>query len=343
MLIAVIGEGKKNHEITKELERAGKAYTVYEPESINSLVTLVLSEQKIHHLVFLQGVEKCWSMGHILAAAKQLQGRGYVIFISPQNKPPALIRTAETGTELVKLLTNPVSSSAGGDDSSSDSGGRVIVRGTPILSRRSQVVKPIKISPEQVLILGVTGTQPRIGCTTQAVGLWHYCKALGYNPAIVAAESQIETIARPMKSVQIRDGYEIEGIPFITNTQQAYDCYICDFGSAPAVQVSKREDLDCLILVGGIKPWEIINTVTALSSLSKILTTVLISFADEKGLAPLMPLFRQEKLQHVATTPWMPNLWQPNQAALAAYDRLLRPVLENVMTNDEKEIEYAQQ
>lgn len=187
------------------------------------------------------------------------------------------------------------------------------------------------------MILGVVGTQHRIGCTTQAVGLWHYCKALGFDAAVVSGKEQIAQIASPMHCEQIPGGYNIEGIPFVTETTLPYDCYILDIG--PGSIPDALSVTDCLVLVAGVKPWEIQHTAAALHSAKGSELSVLLSFSSEADAAGLKPLFGR---QSIAVVPWMPELWTPSPQALAIYDQLLRPVLRRILSMEEPQQEEYQ-
>ncbi len=50
-----------------------------------------------------------------------------------------------------------------------------------------------------------------------------------------------------MKSEKIQDGYRIEGITFVVNTAQSYDCYIVDIGSDSIMEAAQNVDLMLLI------------------------------------------------------------------------------------------------
>lgn len=324
-MVIVIGTDAEN--VCQLLRKNGISTTACLAEQISSLTSLLLSKGEITNIVLLHGEEKNWSMGHILAAAKQLQGKGNVFFVSPLNKPPAMIRVVETKDELLQLLSKPRKST------SSSSGG---TRPTPeephslSAAQKSFSIAPLAVPPGKILFLGVVGSQHRIGCTTQAVGLWHYCKALGFDAAIVSSREQIAAIAGPMRSQEIQSGYKIEGIPFVADTALQYDCYILDIG--PGSIPDALRATDCLVLVAGSKPWELQHTAAALRAAKGKELPILLSFSSEADASGLRPLFGQ---QRVAVVPWMPELWHPSESALAIYDNLLRPFLENIFARND--------
>lgn len=173
-------------------------------------------------------------------------------------------------------------------------------------------------------MLGVMGSQPRIGCTTQAVGLWHYCKALGFDPAVVSASEQIAQIASVMNCKEIEGGYQVEGVPFVADTALAYDCYILDIGTGSITEALRVTDY--LVLVAGSKPWELQHTAAALRASKGKDMGILLSFTSQKDAESLQPLFGSQTAE---VAPWMPELWDPTIEALLIYDALLRPARNN--------------
>ena len=329
MTIAI---GEASQELCDFLRQSGIDASAYQAAQVPSITALLLRQPEISNIVLLPGEDRAWSLGHILAAAKQLQGKGRMIFMGTGRQLPSLISVVPDKDALLRLLqkpTKPASSSGGlAERQASESPEE----------RPSLTIKPLTVPQEKILMLGVIGSQHRIGCTTQAVGLWHYCKALGFEPAVVAAPDQISQIAGPMHSQKIAGGYCIAGIPFVTDTAQTYDCYILDFGPG-SVQEALRAT-DCLVLVAGSKPWELQNTAAALRAARGKDMLVLLSFSSRKVAQDLQPLFGQ---QIPAALPWMPELWKASVEALAVYEAVLRPVLEQVLAREEAQPEPEQQ
>lgn len=325
MTIAI---GEKSQDLCDFLRQSGIEALAYQPAQVPSITALLLRQPGISNIVLLPGEDRAWSLGHILAAAKQLQGKGRMIFMGTGRQLPRMISAVPDKDALLRLLqkpTKPASSSGGlAERQASES-----PEERPLLT-----IKPLTVPQEKILMLGVIGSQHRIGCTTQAVGLWHYCKALGFEPAVVAAPDQISQIAGPMHSQKIAGGYCIAGIPFVTDTAQTYDCYILDFGPG-SVQEALRAT-DCLVLVAGIKPWELQNTAAALRAARGKDMVVLLSFSSKNDAQNLQPLFGQ---QTPAVLPWMPELWKASVEALAVYEAVLRPVLEQVLAREDTQPE----
>lgn len=298
-------------------------------ERVPSLTGLLLERPEISDIVLTEGVQKNWSMGHILAAAKQLQGRGRLVLMGAGGQLPALLCAAEDPEALLALLKKPVK--PGGSGTAGGKGPRISREGFSGLPEPPKMeIRPLSVPPGKMLILGMAGSQRRIGCTTQAVGLWHYCKALGFDPAVVMGRETLARLAAPMDGQEIPGGYRIEGVPFVADTALRYDCYILDIGVGDIREA--RKSVDCLVLVAGSKPWELPDTAAALRAAGNGELVVLLSFSCRADGEALAPLFGRRA---VAVLPWMPRLWQPSPAAMAIYDKLLRPVLERALAREE--------
>lgn len=322
-MIAVID--KKLNNLCYDLQSNNFRTISFLPEQVPSLTAMLLEHEAVTDIVIPMEQHKNWSMGHILAAARLLQGKGRVILLGFGGPFPDLISVAADDAELLELLKKPrrKADSTGGPQR------------PPVLSGQPQKTPlPLAVPAGKVLILCVVGAQRRIGCTTQAVALWHYCKALGFDPAIVTGAEQLTEIAGTMQHREIPDGYLIEGIPWVTNTAQAYDCYILDIGVGniqEAFQVA-----DYLILVAGSKPWELQHTTAALRAARDKDMLVALSFSSRSDADSLRPLFGR---QAVAVLPWMPDLWHPSAEVLALYDSVFRSTLERLLTGGEKSFE----
>lgn len=323
----IIGTGAAT--LRTYLEENGIKAAAYRCEEVPSLTALLLQLPGISNIVLLQE-EIVWSMGHILAAAKQLEGRGRLVLMGTDKAPYAMIHVAAGKEDLLRTLKSSAK------PATSDTGGRTFLRAdTPPVTPsttppEAPKISPMEIPPSKMLLLGIVGSQQRIGCTTQAISLWHYCKALGFDPAIVSSPEQLAAIAAPMQKEEIPGGYCIEGIPFVTNTTYAYDCYILDVGVGNIQEVQNYADHT--ILVAGSKPWELQHTAAALRALRGKELSVLLSFCSEKDAKSLQPLFGSIT---PAVMPWTPELWTPCLAAMAILDTLLRSIITQILNREE--------
>ena len=158
-------------------------------------------------------------------------------------------------------------------------------------------MKPLAISASRILLIDVVGSQPRIGCTTQAIALWHYFHALGADPAVVMAEAQIQQLTATMQVQKKFDGgCVIDGITFVTDTQRSNDCYIRDLGSVR----TSHSDADAVVLVAGVKPWELSYTMQAIRMLKHRNKIAVLSFADAAEVKKLQLLFTNGEIPAAA-------------------------------------------
>lgn len=299
-----------------KLKESSIAYCNMDGAAIHSLTALLLDRQDICCLVLQAEPVMPWSDGHILAAAKLLQVKGSLILVG--TGPAAerlgespLITLAETEEQAFQMLSRP---KAGTKQRKVDSSGGIT----------KFVQRPLRIPAFKILLIDVIGSQPRIGCTTQAIALWHYFHALGADPAVVMEESQLRQLSSTMQIQKKLDGgCVIEGIPFVTDTQRSHDCYIRDLG---CTQVS-HSDADAVVLVAGVKPWELAYTMQAMRSLKHPHKIAVLSFTDASEVQKLQILFKSCQFP-AAAAEYTPNPWAFAAQALLIYDTLLRPILE---------------
>ena len=326
MQIAVIAADPN---ITAFLTDLGFSVTRYLPNDVSSLTRLIFDHEEISALVIQDGSTAPWSASHVVAAAKQLEKAGPTILVgggklTRQCTNAKSVLFVQDKTELPPLLRRRPQTAPGGRTLSQ------INKPAPTESAKSIRIAPLQVPPGKILFLGVVGSQHRIGCTTQAIGLWHYCKALGFDPAVVSSPEQIAQIAGTMRNEEIDGGFRVENVPFVTGTALAYDCYIMDIGPGSIPEAIKATD--CLVLVAGSKPWELQGTTAALRAARGKDIKILLSFTTPKDAAVLQPLFG---CSTAAAAPWMPDLWHPLPEIFTVYELLLRPTLERLLSSVE--------
>lgn len=207
----------------------------------------------------------------------------------------------------------------------------------PTTDRTEQAVPPpqpsaaipkLRIPDHKRVFWNVVGAQPRIGCTTQAIALWHYCRALGFMPAVVMSPAELEVLAGYTGGIPSENGYRIQEIPFTTSTQGAFDCFIRDLGSPAELPAA-----NATVLVAGCKPWELGNTVAALQRLPRQRLAAILSFSTSEAVRELLPLFGWIP---VMASGYLPNPWNVPPPALSYYDRYLRPIAEQLCNESEE-------
>ena len=333
MHVAVIAADSS---ISRFLSAAGFTVMQLHPDEVPSLTALLFDHPEIFALVIEDGSTANWSASHVLAAAKHLERNGPTVLLgtgklSAQCGSAALLQVTERKDELPELLRRRPKPAPGGRSvTANEKLASNLVPADPSSSLQVKPkIRPLRIPPGKLLMLGVIGSQNRIGCTTQAISLWHYCKALGFDPAIVAAADQIAQLASVMECKQIEEGCLIEGIPFVSSAALAYDCYILDIGAGDLREAKKMTD--CLVLVAGSKPWELQHTAAAIRAAQGKGVHVLLSYTSQKDAESLQPLFGSLPCSIV---PYTTDLWKPCFETLLVYDTLLRPVLERLMDHE---------
>lgn len=180
-----------------------------------------------------------------------------------------------------------------------------------------------------ILILAVAGSQSRIGCTTQAFALWHYCKSLGLQTAIVMPPDAAALLAKFMDGQQREGGVVIGEIPIVDGMTYEFDCYIQDLGVLTPDNQKQFQDADCGILVMGGKPWELTFAAKALSlTQGQRQLLLLVSFCTDGALSELKKVFPGWFL---AAADWRPDPFQPQTPD---FDAVLRPLLEQAIFPD---------
>lgn len=303
----IIGKGAAM--LRQYLEEAGFPAKALEASQAPSLTALLLEQEEAANMVLLQ--EDAWSMGHILAAAQLLQERGgkMILWGTREQPLPSLLHTAENREALLELLR------IAPRKQERERPGKPLPRAAIPLK-----IEPLPIPNGAVIILGVVGAQRRIGCTTQALALWHYCKALGFDPAVVMQPETVATIAQVLNGTEISGGYKVCGIPFVLGTDGVYDCYIVDLGDQPR----GLETCDGVVLVAGSKPWEIANTAAGVQMVGDRCIAAILSYSTGKAVQETAPLFG---VCPVYSAPYLPDLWRPSLAALTLYDRMFRQTI----------------
>lgn len=339
MQIAVISP---DFGIGRYLNAAGFTVMDLRPDDVPSLTALLFDYPEISGLVIQDSSTAPWSISHVLTAAKHLQRTGPTVLFGAgklyeQCYDIPLVLTTQRKEEIPCILRRPLPASGG---QQLPKVRKPTATQLPPLEMEEKP-RPLNIPPGKLLMLGVIGSQSRIGCTTQAIGLWHYCKQLGFDPAIVVPSDQLTQLTTVMDCQSIQEGYLIEGIPFVTSTALAYDCYVLDIG-AGSIQEGKKM-ADCLVLVAGSKPWELPNTAASIRATHGKGVHVLLSYTTDKDMKNLQPLFGGLSC---AAAPYTPNLWLCSTEAMLIYDKLLRSTLERLIgmdrTQEEKETEQSQ-
>lgn len=230
-----------------------------------------------------------FSLPHILSAAISADRRGvkFVVMGNFAAKPYMKVATAENLKEVLTSATAPTVPTGQAQE--------------PPKAENKPPPKPAErptISKIQtgghIPLFTVGGTQSRIGCTTQSVQLYYYCKALGFRPAVIATKEAIGKLTHYQKSEEKDNAVYIEGIPFVTNKWEPYDCFISDLGTLqPENQKAFREG-DFQVIVAGSKNWELIQTIKTMRFLSSERPIVVLSFCSKSSVAEVVSTLKKK-------------------------------------------------
>lgn len=327
MSVAVISSNRK---ISALLEKHGFTVITLQHGDVPSLTRLMLDQEDLTDFVIEDIDPAPWSAAHVMSTARHIQSKGSFILLGSKclagqcSGCPFIIATEELSA-VPQLLRNKNS-----EPKTNPAGGTTPIHIEQPKAPELTAPEPLAIPRDKIVYVGVVGSQMRIGCTTQAIALWHYCKALGFSPAIASGAAQIAQIAGVMESAPIEYGHLIEEIPFVTDTALDYDCYILDMGTE--ADPSLLGIADIIVLVAGSKPWELLNTTAAARNLSAHNPEILLSFS--KDARTLQPLFDSKCFD----APWIPDIWHPSSEAFSLFEQMLRPKFLQVLSNSIPEL-----
>lgn len=173
----------------------------------------------------------------------------------------------------------------------------------------------IKINPDTFLNIVVVGACGRIGATTQAIGIYHYIKKLGFNPIVIDKTSKtIETYYNYDRANVVEGEYlYIHDIPFNINSisSDGINVNIFDIGNNISKHMTEILSADLVVTVLGVKPIEVYNAANLMGELQLIEDRRLIniiSFADDTDFSAISENLKGTCIQ--AT--YNPNMFNPN-------------------------------
>ncbi len=273
-----------------------------------------------------------YSMPHILSAARIAYSRGRALIVLGPVPPrqPYLLVASEDG--LGNLLTRLEGGIPEAEEKTAPSQPTVQAHSPLRTIRPLPEIRKVRKIP----LITVAGSQRRIGCTTQSIQLYHYCRALGFMPALIAAREDIQTLSSVMDSKKHGGTVFVEGIPCVTDCQAPFDCYVADLGVLCQENLKTFRDGDLQVLVAGVKPWELSATVSAIHWLQEGAMRVLIlAFCARDSFRQLQPELRPLAGNGtvILAGGWHP---QPFQAGQLEYlDLALRDTLLQICSPDQ--------
>lgn len=305
-------------------------------QDIPSLMYLCDLPEKPPCAVVLNFLTGCpYSVTHVLSVAKLLSSTPHGFFLFADKKlskaflgKKGIILLPETTRDALAVIAEAMRKKAQPEPA------KPTGNNLQKLHPESKIPVAAKKSPPlelygMILILAVAGSQSRIGCTTQAFGIWRYCQSLGLQTAVVMPPNDAALLAKFMDGQPRTGGFVIAGIPVVDSMTYEFDCYVQDLGVLTPDKQKQFQAADCGILVMGGKPWELPSVAQALpiAEVQKRLL-LLVSFCTDATFEELRKLFPD---QTVAAAEWCPD---PFQAQTPNLDAELRPLLEQAISLD---------
>lgn len=312
----------------------------YATGQISSLTGFIMREKTINQqdYVVCDLTGTSWSQEHILSAVQQLRrfSVAQLIFIAPTEDKTALLFGRLAAHRVDDLIA------VGQDTNLQEELRRCLTRKdeerihqrlyamqNAMATSAGQVAAPLKIPTGMLLTVMVGGTMPRIGTTTQAFGIFHYLKRLGFSPCMLDPERKLIDVFLSLYGDQAKeeDRYiTINDLTFSAIQTDSFNAYVQDIGVITESVRGKFCAADIRVLVGGTKPWELPALAAAVSILKdepgEMVT--LISFAAEGDMENVGKYLGR----HSTSVPYTPNLWVPSSQS--AYEDAVLPSLKTL-------------
>lgn len=335
--LCYLAPADEEHKFDSLFEEQDIVSSYYATGQISSLTGFIMREKTINQQDYIvcDLTGSNWSQEHILSAVQQLRrfSVAQLIFIAPSEDKTALLfgrlaahrvddliavsQDTNLQEELRRCLTRK-------DEERIHQ--RLYAMQNAMVTSAVQVAAPLKIPPGMVLTVMVGGAMPRIGTTTQAFGIFHYLKKLGFSPCILDPERKLMDVFLSLYGDQAKEenGFTtINGLAFSASRIDSFNAYVQDIGVITESIRSKFCSADIRVLVGGTKPWELPALAAAVSTLKdepgEMIT--LISFAGEGDMENVGKYLGH----HSASVPYTPNLWVPGDQS--AYQEAVLPSL----------------
>lgn len=105
--------------------------------------------------------------------------------------------------------------------------------------------------------IAIAGSQSRIGTTTVAFAMRHYCHICGLSAAVIMPPETASVLAQLTDATEVEGGWDIRGTPVVDSATYDYDIFIEDMGVLSESNSAAFYDAEGGILVVGGKPWEL--------------------------------------------------------------------------------------
>lgn len=282
--------------------------------------------------------EEQYSLSHILSAGKLAETLGvcFLVMGNQEDYPGSLRCLSKDQLEDGLKAQNPPFKQQKNQSEQKDHQNKT-GKMPKTAQQTDQRVLPLKGSKtlNHPFLVTVAGSQHRMGCTTQCIQLYHYLKALGFRPAVLFPQEGILDLADMVEGHQRENVMYIEGIPFLPDTQDGFQCYVADVGVLTEDSMKTFLDGDISILVAGVKPWEIPETGAALSRLPREPSVLLLSYCHPNTYRQIWHELSEvtQNRTVILPTQWQPELFRAGY--LLTLDQGLRPMIQKYLEDKE--------
>ncbi|MFI3212272.1 MAG: hypothetical protein R3Y24_02925 [Eubacteriales bacterium] len=142
--------------------------------------------------------------------------------------------------------------------------------------------------------VGVIGSQSRIGVSTMGLGLAYWLNKVGGTSAYIdkSGNTLLKFIANEYGETYSPDGFDVENIHFTLNEpQESYNFKVYDLGVERNDFEAKTKDMDIIILMCGIKRFELSHTVRCLQNAGETKIYIHPTFFTEQLLEEVQDFF----------------------------------------------------
>lgn len=238
-----------------------------------------------------------YSLPHLLQAAAQLRSWGIPFAVL---SPPNLL------DELQKRRVYAAAS---------------VEEVNALLSQFRAEDAPPPLPAGATLRVHVCGAQKRIGCTTQAFALCRRIRSMGYPAALIADSVKNAAV------LSLAEDGAVRGIPLISAPEARFPISVYDLGiDSPPICGNIN------VLVCGVKPWELVAAIPALTRLRTAPhPCVIVSFAEAGQSAILRQLCPEAEFIEAPSQP-DPFAEITDFSAYRSFSKIFMEAMENVTT-----------
>lgn len=317
------GEGEKSRfdALFGELDAVSSHYDV---SKVASLVAFVQREKTLpeQDFLLLDLSKAAWSTSHVLSAVQYLRRfcRAELIVLAEPGEETTQLFGGLGATFHVRCLVElkedeqavlqKVRACLLGEMSPLSFVEDMVKRAA---AETTQVARPVSIPPGLVIQVGVAGSGPRCGVTTQLFALYQLLRVAGFRPAILDREgTYLRTLwdfyASAPGTQEYEDHVTISGVSFCVEAWEGADAYLVDYGILAPETVGDFAANDLSVLVCGTKPWELPATIPGLKLAQQATPrslTVLATSTTAQTAQELEPV-----LGPLVAAPYRPDPWE---------------------------------